>query len=141
MRGFSLLMLAALLLGGSDAVRAAGHPKGKTTNHRAEMDESYNKRLNPGYEIPVDPDKSRWRVTGKIGDKVIYPTSVPLYSFDGEARGTRLTELPIGAQVKMEKVRAYKGRHYYGVETEQKLGNGQVVKKTLWVDGFQLERQ
>ena len=69
----------------------------------------------PSVEIPINPEKYTWRITGKDSHgKVIHPDSVPIYSLD-TGRRSIVGQLPVGTEVKLTLVTHYRHLLYYAV--------------------------
>ncbi len=91
-------------------------------------------RVEPGSQIPEHPERYTWKVAGKIRGKVVYPTAVPVYALDdyGGSRPTKLGEVPVGTEVKLDAVHAVGRVHYYAVPFTEST-------RTAWINGLYLE--
>lgn len=94
-------------------------------------------RLDPATEIPRNMDKIRFVVTGKFHGVDMYPTAVPLFSFDDNGYMAQVSEIPVGTEIKLQYVRGYRGRNFYGIEADVKVGES-TIKKMNWIDGYNI---
>ena len=133
-KGFPiLLMVLSLTLMGATSTKK---PKSKKDRY-SEADPRFS--LSTG--VPMDSEKGTYRVTGSLDGKQIYPTGVPLYTFEEDDFGGYSGEdIPVGTTIKLEVFRGFKLRHFYGVPREVKMKNGLSIKKWLWVDGLFIEK-
>lgn len=80
--------------------------------------------------MPEKPEDFAWKVTGKFNGKQVYPAAVPVYSDASEGRATRLGEIPIGTDIKLESFIRLGRMIYYAIPF-----NG----KTAYVNGLYVE--
>ena len=117
----------------------------KTRQEVWQIINTYQKRLNPGTEIPQWSNYFTWKISGKIGTVQIYPESVPVYAFEIFSRTIYETGMiKIGTEIKLDKFINTKGRIYYNVPDQGvTLNPGVELKKVtgmLFVEGMFVER-
>ena len=73
--------------------------------------------VNPAFQVVENPERYTWKITGKIQGKQVYAQSVPVYSFgeDGYDRPTRVGEIPVGTEVKLDAFRRVGNLIFYAV--------------------------
>lgn len=90
------------------------------------------KRVNLSTELPQYHNYLGWKIDGRINDEVIHQSNVPLIEIDlGTFQIRDVGAIPVGTQVSLQKILAFKGRHFYIVKRKD---TGQVLDG--YVDGF-----
>ncbi len=75
------------------------------------------KRVNLSTELPEYHNYLGWKIDGRINDEVIHQSNVPLIDIDlGTFQMRDVGSIPIGTQVSLQKVLAFKGRHFFVVK-------------------------
>ena len=96
---------------------------------------NYQKRINPGIEVPKYPEYYAWVITGRINGEQVYEGEVPVLAFDyGNIRV--LGKVPVGTAITLESFEALQGRIYYGIPFADSTGKPQKG----YVDGSVIER-
>lgn len=125
------LILAGLFLGWAAAASGADQLEVEKLMRRLKRTDPA--RLPPSTVLPEHHRHMEYVVHGKIGERVLHPTSIPLYNLTPTSRDHLPTvgQLPVGTNVTLESVEAYKGRQFYRVKRK----DGQPVPDG-WIDGM-----
>lgn len=90
------------------------------------------KRINPGFEVPLDAQTRSWRLVAKTGG-----SQVPIYTFRGERRST-VAMVDAGEVIQLDEIRGSDRVIYYKYawnSPNNKTGGIQ----DFWVSGNNLE--
>jgi hypothetical protein len=136
---FFIVLSAGLLIAAGPAPGGAAPASGKkkvyfTYPQPPKVKPDDPMRVDPGTQVPEHPERYVWKVSGKIRGKVVYPSAVPVYAFDdfGGGRPTRIGEVPVGTEVKLETIHPGGRIHYYVVPFSGST-------RTAWMNGLYIE--
>lgn len=133
------LILFSIFLTGLP-IQAKGKSVKNKMSFEERMREQSNKRLDVGLEVPPEVEKRKWKISGKINGQLVFPTTVPLYYYDGLNVKLIPETLAVGTPVVLDKVMSVNMRHFYGFRKDLKTEQGQTIERIVWIDGMLVER-
>ena len=95
-------------------------------------------RLRPASDLVRDFSKVRLIVTDEANGRKLLSNVAPLYRMDDLGKRVQVGTLPVGTEVKVERISSKLGRNYYGYFVDEQVGQ-QTVKSLRWVDGLFLK--
>lgn len=130
----ALLGLALALLFAGDAFAADPAPKSKKKIWYTYPMPPHVKPADPllgapGQSIPENHASYVWKVTAPKNESTI--TQVPVYSAGWNGRLSKVGNVPLGTEVKLDEVRVAGRSHLYSLKFIGKTGKEQLV----WIDG------